>query len=164
MNKNQKLNVWIALNVTKTLRRITDEEYAEVLAWANEANEEPHPNMSLTQPYRFVGCCPNYTTNAASAMQVLEHCMKNLDQLTGRTDFQIVVLYDTGNDKPFCVVTNSAHDKDDSTHVRNCAAAETMELAICLFAEKLHKNRRVAEPANDRISERADNLRREYAN
>ena len=147
--EHQKLNAWIALNVTKTLRRLSDAEYAEVVAICEEANKEPHPNLSLTQPYRHEGHLPKYTTDAASAMVVLEYCMKHLDRLTGRTDFQIVVLYDEGNPEPYCVTTDSTKDADDSTHVENCASAETMELAICRFCKNLHTGKRVAESANN---------------
>lgn len=80
---------------------------------------------------------PNYTTDAAAAIEVLKYCMKHLDRLTGRTDFQIVTLYDEGNKSPYVVVTDSQHDADDPIHVANCASAETLELAICRFARKL---------------------------
>ena len=146
---NLKLDHWIALNVTKTMRRLTDDEYAVVVAMCEEANKEPHPNLELTTPYRFEGARPKYTTDPAAAMQVLKHCMVHLDRLTGSTEFQIVVLYDEGSLKPWCVVTDSAHDRDDSAHVNNCATAETMELAICRFAKNLHAGACVAEPAND---------------
>lgn len=153
-NTEQKtLNAWIALNVTKTLRRLSDAEYAEVVAMCDEVNEEPHPNLELTTPWRFVGSCPNYTTNGAAAMQVLAHCMKHLDRLTGRTDFQIVVLYDEGSLEPYCVMTDSVKDEDDSTHVKNCAHAETMELAICQFCKNIHTGKRVAESANAELSD-----------
>jgi hypothetical protein len=143
--EHQKLNAWIALNVTKTLRRISDAEYAVVVALCEEANKEPHPNLMLTQPYRHEGHMPKYTTDATAAMVVLEYCMKHLDRLTGRTDFQIVVLYDEGNDVPYCIVTNSSHAEDDNIHVKNCATAETMELAICRFCKNLHTRNRVGE-------------------
>ena len=154
--EHKKLNTWIALNVTKTLRRLSAEEYDAVVAMCDEANEEPHPNLELTTPWRFVGCCPNYSTNAASAMQVLEHCMKHLARLTGRADFQIVVLHDEGSPEPYCVTTDSTKDSDDSKHVENCASAETMELAICRFCKNLHTGNRVAESANDKVQTRRD--------
>ena len=141
MTEEQKLNVWIALNVTKTLRRLTDAEFAEVVKQMEDVNSEPHPNLSLTTPWRYVGCCPNYTTEAAHAMKVLEYCMEHLNRLTGRTDFQIVTLYDEGSVEPFCVVTDSTHDEDDGTHQKNCAAAGTFELAICRFAKNLYASK-----------------------
>ena len=58
-----KMDQWIALNVTKTLRRLSDAEYAAVLSWCEEANEEPHPNLCLTQPYRYEQRLPKYTTD-----------------------------------------------------------------------------------------------------
>ena len=61
----KKFNLWICLNVTSKLRRLSDEEYAEVVKWSEEANEEPHPNMSLTQPYRYEGDFIDYTQPAA---------------------------------------------------------------------------------------------------
>jgi len=146
--EHQKLNAWIALNVTRTLRRISDAEYAVVCAICEEANKEPHPNLMLTLPYRHEGHCPKYTTDSVAAMVVLEYCMKNLDRLTGRTNFQIVVLYDEGNKAPFCVMTDSRNADDDSIHVENCASAETMELAICRFCKNLHTGKGVAESAN----------------
>jgi len=136
--EHQRLNTWIALNITKTVRRLSDAEYAEVVAMCEEANKEPHPNLMLTQPHRHEGHVPKYTTDAAASMVVLEYCMKNIDRLTGRTDFQIVVLYDKGSDEPYCIVTDSSKGEDDGTHVKNCASAETMELAICRFCKKLH--------------------------
>jgi len=144
-----KLDLWLALNVTKTLRRLSDAEYAAVVAMCDEANKEPHPNLELTTPWRYEGARPKYTTDPASAMQVLKHCMVHLDLLTGRTDFQIVVLYDEGSTMPWCVLTDSTDSDDDITHTDNCASAETMELAICRFARNLHAAGRVAEPAND---------------
>ena len=149
MNTEQKkLNAWIALNVTRTLRRLTDAEYAAVVTWCEEANEYPHPNLSLTQPYRYEGMLPQDASDPAAAMQVLKICMEQLDILTGRTDWQIVVLFDEGSDKPYVVTTDSSHDSDDDAHVRNCASAETMELAICRFCKNLHARKRVAEPSN----------------
>jgi hypothetical protein len=147
--EHQKLNAWIALNVTKTVRRLSDAEYAEVVAICEEANKEPHPNLLLTQPYRHVGHVPKYTTDAAAAMCVLEYCMKHLDRLTGRTDFQIVVLYDAGSNRPYVVTTDSTKDDDDNKHIENIASAATMEMAICRFCKNLHTGKRVAESAND---------------
>ena len=105
----------------------------------DKANEEPHPNLELTTPYRYKGDIPKYTTDPAAAMQLLKYCAVNLDRLTGRTNFQIVVLYDDGSPKPWCVVTDSNDGDDDMIHVDNCARAETMELAISRFARNLHE-------------------------
>ena len=77
--------------------------------------------------------------DAGAALELLKCCMKNLDRLTGRTDFQIVVLYDDGSKTPYCVTTDSTPDDDDSTHVSNCASGETMELAIYRFAQNLYR-------------------------
>ena len=144
-----KLDLWLALNVTKTLRRLSDAEYAAVVAMCDEANKEPHPNLELTTPWRYEGARQKYTTDPAAAMQVLKYCMVHLGRLTGRTDFQIVVLHDEGSANPWCVITESTDSDDDTTHTDNCASAETMELAICRFARNLHAAERVAEPAND---------------
>lgn len=132
-----ELESWISLHITKTLRKLSDAEYAAVVEECREINKHPHPNLMLTQPYRFEGTTPKYTRDPADAMQVLEYCMKNLDHLTGHTDFQIVVLYDEGSAEPYCVTTDSSNDADDSAHVANCAAAATMELAICRFAKNI---------------------------
>lgn len=129
-----KLNDWIALNV---------------LGWVKWREEEyPHRNGYSRGDEKCLQCdMPNYATDADGAMEVLTHCMKHLDRITGRTDFQIVVLYDEGSLEPYCVTTDSQPDSDDEIHSYNCAAAETMELAICLFAKNIHPI--VAEPAND---------------
>jgi acetyl-CoA carboxylase beta subunit len=135
-----ELNEWIALNVMGWI------------LWREE--EYPHRDgYSLGDEYgeKCLACdMPDYACDATAAMEVLKHCMKHLDRLTGRTDFQIVVLYDEGSLEPYSMMTDSTKPADDMTHVRNCAAAETMELAICRFAKNLHENRRVAEPANIR--------------
>jgi hypothetical protein len=145
--EHDKLDTWLALNVTKTLRRLSDAEYAAVVAWSEEANKEPHPNLEMTMPWRYEGTRPKYTTDPAAAMQVLKHCMMHLDRLTGRTGFQIVVLYDEGSENPWCVVTDGGDDDDDMTHTDNLASAQTMELAISRFARNLHAQIRVSDRA-----------------
>jgi len=72
-----QLNLWICLNVTSKLRRLSDEEYAETVKWSEEANEEPHPNTSLTQPYRYEGDFVDYTQPAPHAEligKIVEKC------------------------------------------------------------------------------------------
>ena len=88
-------------------------------------------------------------TEERSAISALAYCAKNLKQLTGRNDWQIVVLYDHGNNEPYTVVTDSTHDADDMKHVRNCSSAATLEDAIFKFCKTIHANKGVAEPAND---------------
>jgi len=131
-----ELNDWIALNMMGWI------------LWREE--EYPHRDGYSLGDEHGEKCLkadmPDYACDATAAMAVLKHCMKHLDRLTGRTDFQIVVLYDEGSLTPYCVVTDSVHDRDDATHVENCASAETMELAICRFAKNLHAGK----PANAR--------------
>lgn len=142
-----QLNTWISLNVTKVLRRLTDEEYESVVALCEEANSEPHPNLYLTTPWRYVGTRPDYTSKPGLAMQVLKHCMTNLDKLTGRTDFQIVVFFDEGCDEPWCVITDSVKEEDEKIHGKNLASAPSIELAICRFCKNLYDNRTILPPS-----------------
>jgi len=134
MSENQKLNFWIALNVTKTLRRISDEEFAEVEACCREANEEPHPNLQLTQPWRFVGCCPNYTTNADSAMQVLEICRKHTEKLAHDEQcFSVRIDIDAGG----CYISLLDQKYMTNKHGTYFEDVTELPLAICQFAKKL---------------------------
>lgn len=137
MTPHRKIDTWIALNVTKTLRRLTDDEYAALKAECDEINAQPHPNLELTQPYRYDGHCPRYSTERGTALELLEFVTQHLDRLTARTDFQIVVHYDEGSLTPWTVVTDSTKDEDDETHRSNCAAEHSLPLAIAVFSVNL---------------------------
>ena len=115
----RELDAWIALNVTKTLRKLSDEEYAAIVAWCEEANKDPHPNLELTTPRRYEGSCLKYTSDPAAAMEVLEKCAKQVGN--------VIEIF--GNNKDGWVVSgkNDAWESD----------ADTLPLAICLFAKKL---------------------------
>ena len=146
MNTEQKkLNAWIALNVTKTLRRLSDAEYAAVVAWCEVANEEPHPNMSLTQPYRYEGMLPKYTSDIAAASQVLEICRKHTEQLYHDEQY-FSVRIDLEADESVIYLLNQKYM--ECSHQTYFGGIDELPEAICQFAEKLLKNVRVAEPAN----------------
>jgi hypothetical protein len=70
----RELDIWISLNVTKTLRRLSDAEYAEVVKDCEGVNLEPHPNLELTQPSRFEGILSKHT-DPADVVEVLKACL-----------------------------------------------------------------------------------------
>lgn len=112
-----KLDRWLALNVTHTLRPLSNAEYAEVVAECEEANRDPHPNLLLTQPYRFVGECPKYTTDPAAALGLLKLCYNELSICSCSTPTGYKFWLPNGFD--------------------SAVEAETLPLAIALFAQKL---------------------------
>lgn len=133
----RELEQWLAVHVTKTLRVRSESEYQAEVKLCAAVNKNPHPNLMLTQPSRFAGHVPRYTTDRAAAMIVFDLCVQHLARLTGRTDFQIVTLYDHGNIEPYIVTTDSTYEEDDSAHVENCATGETLAIAFCRFAQIL---------------------------
>ncbi len=131
---NTELNHWIALNVLGWIE-YKEEEYPHRDGYAF-GNEHGEKCLAFDMP-DYSGC-------PTAAMEVLKCCMMNLDIVTKRTDFQIVVLYDIGSPEPYVVTTDSDDDNDDSIHVKNCASANTMETAICRFAKNLYESRATA--------------------
>jgi hypothetical protein len=117
-----ELECWISLNVTKTLRRLSDAEYAEVVKECEDVNLEPHPNLELTQPSRFVGVLSRYT-DPADAMEVLKKCM-NRERIAIENENGVVKVGQWNSDQekfsPFLT-----------------GYAETLELALFQFAKKL---------------------------
>lgn len=127
-----ELDVWIALNVTKTLRRLSDSEYAAVVAMCDEANKEPHPNLMLTQPYRHEGRCAKCTADSADALEVLKVCGE-AGILNG--DFKLPVSIFRRGDLKWVVSENCEDEPEREFCI--VVEAETLELAIALFAKKL---------------------------
>lgn len=107
-------------NSIKTLEKIMNEkEMRELDAWIAEhvmglSMEEQFGNPD--NPIRGTITPPNYTTNPAAAMLVLEKCLTMADEL------EIRLCYD-------CEYKVFDWSK--------AAKAETLPLAICLFAKKL---------------------------
>src|SRR5687767_5312877 len=100
----------------KELDQLNDWVITKALGWT-PCREEDYPYRaaySRGDETCLAGDMPLYPTDADADMELLTHCMRHLDRLTGRTDFQIVVLYDEGSDNPYCVTTNSAKDGDDA--------------------------------------------------
>lgn len=150
--ENQKLELWIALHVTKTLRRLTDAEYAAVVAECEEANKEPHPNLMLTQPYRYEGMLPKYTSDITAAMQVLEICRLHTEQLYHDEQY-FSVRVDLQSDESAIYLLNQKYM--ETKHTVYFGGIDELPEAICQFAKRLLENVRVAESANVRVSESA---------
>lgn len=135
----RNLDYWIAINVTKTLRRLSEEEIAAVVAYCEEANKQPHPHLELTTPWCYEGSVPKYSTDYGDALKLLAHCTQHLDEVTQRTDFQIAITYDAGSSTPWVVTTDSVDASGDRFHADVCASGETMPLAIARFASNLYR-------------------------
>lgn len=143
--ENQKLELWIALHITKTLRRLTDAEYAAVVTECEEVNKEPHPNLMLTQPYRYEGMLPKYTSDIVTAMQVLEICRLHTEQLYHDEQY-FSVRIDFDADESVIYLLNQKYM--ECSHQTYFGGITELPEAICQFAKKLLKNVRVAESAD----------------
>ena len=128
--EHTELNAWIALNVMGYIcksRQSKDSSSVTEHFWFESGNDIEPMHKCLTQAALSINYpedMPEYTTDTASAIEVLKKCVSKLS-----SDLGVGVTIITTGEKMYRV--EASHNPFDAVII------DTLELAICLFAKKL---------------------------